>query len=199
MVQSAQAVHSDVIDQIFQWASALGTCGFNSVKIAIWSQPALLILITGMFIGGMAGSTTGGVKINRVTWLCKSIIWRLRSIWIEDRHLQRYFYDGLEINDTVAMRRVGSAALLSILYLVAIISGTLGLLLILGHRYSLYEILFEVISALGGVGLSVGVTSTDLPHAAKTLLVVLMWMGRLEIVGVLVLITSPFIGMLKRR
>ncbi len=143
-------VQESVIDQLFQWTSALGTCGFSSVEIAMWSQPALFILTPGMFIGGMAGSTTDGLKVSRVTWLYKAMLWRLRSFWIKDEHEEQYFYDGEEVEEAVAMRRVGSAALLACLYMVTLVTGTLILFVVLGDRYSLYEILFEATSALGG-------------------------------------------------
>jgi len=47
--------------------------------------------------------------------------------------------------------------------------------------------LLEVASALGNVGLSSGITSPDLPLGGKLTLMVIMWLGRLEIVPVLVL------------
>ena len=199
MIDSLRNIPTATIDQIFQWTSALGTCGFNSIKISTWSQPLIFLLTLGMFIGGMAGSTTGGLKVNRVTWLSKALLWRLRSFWIKDDHIERYFYDGEEVYETVAMRRVGSAALLACLYLTTLVIGTLVLFLVLGDRHSLYEVLFEATSALGGVGLSVGITSTDLSDTAKITLMLLMWMGRLEILAVLVLISSPFISLFHKR
>ena len=199
LLQVVSHSSASFIDQIFQWASALGTCGFNSVKIAVWSQPTIFLLTLGMFVGGMAGSTTGGLKVSRVTWLVKALQWRLKSFWSENTHEQRYQYDGQNVDEDVAMRRVGSAALLACLYLVTLLIGTLVLFLVLGDRYSLYEVLFEATSALGGVGLSVGITSTDMPAMAKGMLMILMWMGRLEILAVLVLILSPFMSMTNSR
>jgi len=199
MVQIVQHTPATVVDQIFQWTSALGTCGFSSVKIVTWSQPALFFLMIGMFIGGLAGSTTGGLKVSRVTWLWKSVGWRLRSFWINDDQQKRYAHNGEDVTEAVAMRRVASAAQLFMLYLVTLATGTLILFMVLGDQYDLYEILFEVTSALGGVGLSAGITSTDLPNVAKLTLMVLMWMGRLEILAVLVLVMSPFMSLLNKQ
>ncbi|WP_454061483.1 TrkH family potassium uptake protein [Candidatus Nitrospira salsa] len=187
------------IDQLFQWASAMGTCGFSSVKIATWAQSVLFILMIGMFIGGMAGSTTGGLKVKRITWLSKSFVWRLQSFWLENRQSTRYRYNGKDMDEASAMRYVGTAALYAFLYIVTLATGTLVLFIALGNQYNLYEILFEAMSALGSVGLSVGVTSTDLPQSAKLTLIGLMWMGRLEIIAVLVLISSSFMCLLNRR
>jgi trk system potassium uptake protein TrkH len=56
--------------------------------------------------------------------------------------------------------------------------------------YSLSDVLFEAASALGSVGLSVGITTPELPWLGKLVLIIFMWMGRLEIIPVLILITE---------
>ena len=66
------------------------------------------------------------------------------------------------------------------------------LALLLYDQYSLLEVMFEATSALGSVGLSVGMSHPDLSWAARLLLSLLMWMGRLEIMSVLVLLGLPF-------
>ncbi|MDX1604569.1 MAG: potassium transporter TrkG [Candidatus Competibacterales bacterium] len=51
------------------------------------------------------------------------------------------------------------------------------------------SVLFEITSALGSVGLPVGITGSELHWAGKRLLMLLMWMGRLEILPVIALRT----------
>jgi Trk-type K+ transport system membrane component len=53
------------------------------------------------------------------------------------------------------------------------------------------DYLFEATSAIGCVGLSVGLTGPELDTAAKLVLTALMWIGRLEVVAVAVLLTTP--------
>ncbi|WP_447962943.1 TrkH family potassium uptake protein [Nitrospira sp. Ecomares 2.1] len=187
------------IDKIFQWTSALGTCGFSSVDLASWSQAALLFLTMGMLTGGMAGSTTGGLKLKRVIWLWKGVRWRLESLWLREDQTAQFRYDGKEVTDRHAMRHVGFAGILAFLYGLTLVTGALLLFLILGDGYILSDILFETASALGSVGLSVGITRPDLPAAAKGTLIFLMWLGRLEIIAVIILLTLPFVRVFRNR
>ena len=69
--------------------------------------------------------------------------------------------------------------------------GTLLLYLSIGDKYEFYEVLFDAASALNNVGLSTGFTNADLPSNAKIVLTLLMWVGRLEIIAVLILLVSP--------
>ncbi len=193
-VEVSRYIPTAFIDRVFQWTSALGTCGFSTVQLTNWTQPALLILTLGMFIGGMSGSTTGGLKLNRVVWLWKAVRWRIETFWLGDGQSARYHYDGEEIADGHAMRQVGFAAILAFLYVMTLVMGPLLFFMILGDRYSLSEILFETASALGSVGLSVGITSPDLPAAAKGAVITL-----LEIIAVIILLTRPFVKLFKRR
>lgn len=56
----------------------------------------------------------------------------------------------------------------------------------------LSQLLFEPSSALGCVGLSNGITSAEMPGAAKYILIPLMWLGRLEIIPILAFLMMPF-------
>ena len=57
-------------------------------------------------------------------------------------------------------------------------------------QYALSDVIFETASALGNVGLSTGISHPDLPWAGKLMLILLMWMGRLEIIPVAILLSS---------
>ncbi|MGV2827356.1 potassium transporter TrkG [Myxosarcina sp. GI1(2024)] len=76
--------------------------------------------------------------------------------------------------------------------------GVLILSTVQSPRYTLGDTIFEAASALGSVGLSTGITHPDLPWLGKLVLIVLMWMGRLEIFPVLLLVSLP-IGLINRR
>lgn len=187
-----------LIDTVFQWVTALGTCGFSSVNLTTWNQPALLLLTSAMFMGGTAGSTVGGLKLNRVTWLVKALAWQLRKLWLPETDDLPYTFNGDTQNSEQVKEHIRSAAVLAFLWLTLVVLGTLFLLLLLAGERGLHEVLFEVTSALSNVGLSVGISSPDLHPLGRLVLIVLMWLGRLEILAVLVLFMAP-LGMRLRR
>ena len=57
---------------------------------------------------------------------------------------------------------------------------------------TLGDVIFEVCSAQGNVGLSTGITSMQMNPVAKVMLIINMWIGRLEIIPIIVLIKSMF-------
>lgn len=185
------------VDSVFQWVSALGTCGFSTANVANWSTTSKLMLGTAMICGGAAGSTVGGLKMSRVAALMKAIIWRFQRVSLQPHQIMRYRLDGKLLTDTEANRRIESAAVLAILWLGLIGLGITVLLHAVPPAYNLEDVFFETASALGSVGLSIGITHPDLSWMGKLVLIVFMWMGRLEIVPVLLLLTYP-LGLLSR-
>ena len=175
---------------VFQWASALGTCGFNTVTVGRWSEGAKLLLSVGMIIGGAAGSTVGGIKLLRAVSLYKAVVWRFQRISLKPHQMMRYELDGKVLSEAEATRRIEAATVLTLLWVGLILIGTFILLQVVLPIYSLSDVIFEVASALGSVGLSTGITHPDLAWLGKLILIVFMWMGRLEIIPVLLLITT---------
>ncbi len=177
------------VDSTFQWASALGTCGFNTVDIGKWSESAKLLLSLAMVVGGATGSTVGGLKIARVISLWKGVQWSFRRIRLQPYELMRYQIHGEVVSEQVAQRQVSSAAVLAFLWVLVLFAGIFILVSIVPpDQYSLSDTIFEAASALGSVGLSVGITGPDLAPVGRLILILFMWMGRLEIIPVLLLI-----------
>lgn len=152
------------LDSVFQWVSALGTCGFSTADLKDWLTVEKLLLTIGMIFGAAAGSTVGGLKLRRVVSLYKAILWRVQRLTLEPHQMMRYKLDG------------------KIIFV---------LLNIVDPKYTLADVIFESASALGSVGLSVGITEPTLPWLGKFILILLMWMGRLEIIPVLLLVSWP--------
>lgn len=124
----------------------LHTAGFNSVELNL-IHPAVVFLMMGfMFIGAAPGGTGGGVKVTTVAVL-------LGAIPTITRGRPRIVFFGRTIPYETVYR---SAAIVVIASTVAM-AGTL--LLLLTHPITLQDCLFEVLSALGTVGLSLGATS----------------------------------------
>ncbi len=141
------------------------TAGFNSVDIGQMTSETWLGIDVLMFIGGGPAGTAGGIKVTTFAVLLFIILTELRgeaAVNIFGKRLSR------------AVHR--EAITIALLSLAAVMSGTAALMLI--TDLDLDVVLFEVVSAFGTVGLSTGITA-DLPDAAKVVLMVLMFLGRL--------------------
>jgi trk system potassium uptake protein TrkH len=161
--------------------SAQTTSGFSSIPLTQLDSGSKLILIFSMLIGGGAGSTAGGLKLLRVliaASVLRLIILRTclpRHAVIEPRVAGRRLQDD----------EIQGALLLIVLFVVVI---ALSWLPFVAWGYSPLDSLFEVVSATGTVGLSVGLTHASLPTLLKGILCADMLLGRLEIIAWLILL-----------
>lgn len=175
-------------ENAFQGVSALCTVGFQTAALAEWSDGAKLLLVLAMSIGGAAGSTAGGIKLARVYALAKSVQWRFRSLGLGHHEILRHDLDGRGVSRDQAMRTVEAAAVLAVAWIATHAVATLVLLHVVPAGMTLGDVMLEAASAQGNVGLSTGITSAALPATGKLVLMGLMWMGRLEILPVLILV-----------
>lgn len=144
------------------------TAGFNAIDIGALSVEALNLHYLLMFIGGGSAGTAGGVKVTTFFVL-------LLIVWSEVRGNPDVEFRG---------RRIASSAQRQALTILVLSAGAIviGTLLILPMTPLPYEkVLFEVISAFATVGLSTGITA-ELPVSAQSVLIVLMFAGRVGIV-----------------
>ena len=179
------------VDVLFQVASALGTCGLNTIELSAWHMSPLFLLIILMLMGGNAGSTAGGIKTERVAWFSKGV-WRgIKQAWLPEEQKALVSFDDETKQPHVTERNIQQAASIFFLWVVTLTVGTLSLSLLVGEQYAFEQVLFDTASALSNVGLDSGLTGPDLPNGAKLLLTALMWVGRLEIMAVVILLLSP--------
>jgi trk system potassium uptake protein TrkH len=162
----------------FNVISALTTTGFSTVSYNDWPDFAYLVMIVLMIIGGGIGSTAGGIKLGRINILVKQIFWSARRKFMPERM----------VNKPAVYRPEGKTAITNELYLessnyaltfIALVVVGTSILTLTG--YGLKEAFFEFSSALGTVGLSVGVTGINTPALALWTMTVGMFLGRLEI------------------
>lgn len=178
-------------DSGFQFVSALTCSGFNSTEIASWTESAKFLLAIAMIIGGAAGSTAGGIKLFRAILLAKGASWRIkRTISTPHRVFIRKFGDR-SLSDVEALDLIDEAAIVSFIWVVMIVSSFFIMAYLYPHE-TIGNVFFEVCSAQGNTGLSIGLTSMSMDPIAKILLIFNMWIGRLEIIPVIVLIRSIF-------
>ncbi|NJX17351.1 potassium transporter TrkG, partial [Tamlana crocina] len=87
---------------------------------------------------------------------------------------------------------IQQAANILFLWVITLTLGTFFLSFMVGEEYTFYQILFDATSALSNVGLSTGVTGAGMPENAKYIISLMMWLGRLEIMAIVILLISPF-------
>lgn len=177
-------------DSLFQWSSALTTTGFSSTDLRSWSVTTHLLLTLAMFIGGSAGATASGIKLIRLVYLYKGVIWGFRRITLRPHQVMRYEVGGKALSEEEAEHMVESAGVLAMLWMVLIAVGVFVLLHVVPDQYTLSDVIFEVTSAQSNVGLSLGITSPDLHRVGRLTLIVCMYTGRLEIVPAFILASA---------
>lgn len=153
-----------VLASLFQSVSPR-TAGFNTVDLSALSESGNLLTDVLMLIGGSPGSTAGGIKTTTVAVLFLSAVASAKGRMRVNAFRFSVDRETLRQASSVVMIYL-SLALLSVLTLCAI------------EPFSLKEILFEVCSAVGTVGLSMGITP-QLGAVSRVILILLMYAGRL--------------------
>jgi len=145
-------------------AATLRTAGFNSIDISAMHPPTLSLMLAMMFIGGCPGSTAGGIKTTTAALLLLTVTASLRG------HSTAKVF-GRRIEHTSLVRATAIATLAVLLVAGGVI--LLGLTQSMAWRTAV----FEVVSATGTVGLSIGGTGA-LDGVGKVVIIACMFAGR---------------------
>lgn len=140
------------------------TAGFNTVDLQSLSGPGKVITIMLMLIGGSPGSTAGGMKTTTMAVLVAS------TIAVFQRNEEVHYF-----KRCIAIETVRSAAAIFMMYISLSLLGALIISCI--EKLPIMSCLFETASAIGTVGLSLGIT-TKLGVISKLILISLMYLGR---------------------
>lgn len=140
------------------------TAGFNAMDIAQQSDVTWLVTDFLMFVGGGPAGTAGGVKVTTALVLVFMVITEIRA----GRSVQIL---GSRIGRSV--HRQATTVLVLAFTLVVVSTGAIMAL----TPWGMDQVVYEVVSALGTVGLSTGITQ-HLPIAAQLIIIVLMFFGR---------------------
>ncbi len=176
----------------FNTISITTTTGYASADFGAW-RPALQIMVVGlMFLGGMAGSTAGGIKTFRIGVLYKAAFADLRRL-IHPRGVFVVRFGGKRVNEPV----VEAIQSFFLFYMFLFMASTFALAFIdanLAEGLDLVTAASAVAASIGNIGPGLGQVGpaanyAGLPELAKWLLSGLMIVGRLEIFPVLVLFT----------
>lgn len=142
------------------------TAGFNSVDTAALSNSGKIITMVMMFVGGSPGSTAGGVKTTSVVVLLFYAVAMVLNR--EDINLF-----GRRLSDEVVKKANAVVIINSTLTIIATI-----IIMTLQPLLNFEDVLFEVLSAIGTAGMTVGITR-DLNTISRVIIMILMYCGRL--------------------
>jgi trk system potassium uptake protein TrkH len=161
--------------------TAQTTSGFATLPPAHLDAASKLVLIVAMAVGGGVGSTAGGIKLLRL-WL----LLRVAQLVLRRTAMPAMAVTPLTLRGrAVAAEDLSGALFVVLLFVLTVLASWLPFLL---AGFDPLSALFEVVSAVGTVGLSAGVAGPGLSDGLKAVLCVDMLMGRVEFVALLVLL-----------
>ncbi|MBO5899125.1 MAG: TrkH family potassium uptake protein, partial [Lentisphaeria bacterium] len=161
----------ELLSMVDSWYMSVSGCsaGFNSVDMESISDVALALIMFLMLVGGAPGSTAGGLKISTVA-VAAAAIWSTiagnRKTIVFKRHIP---------TDNV-MRAFAVITLFAILVVIGSVAVKLSAP---DENLSLGRLLFEAVSAICTVGLSIGDTSVRMETFGRIISMVLMYIGRI--------------------
>ncbi len=174
---------------VFQVVSITTTTGFATTDFNLWVDSAKIVLLAVMFIGGCAGSTSGGVKVVRFLLLLK---YARRALFksIHPRAVKPVKFNNKAVPDDVMQAIVSFV----VIYLMIFAIST-ALLSLMGM--DLISSITASIATLGNIGPGFGLVGPMsnfdvVPFVGKLILITNMWIGRLEVFTVIVILTPEF-------
>ena len=152
-----------ILPSLFQSVTTR-TAGFNTVDLTALREPSIAIMIVLMIIGGSPGSTAGGIKTTTVAVLIANA-----SATFGRKDSAHYFKRRID-NQVVK-----NASTILIMYLILSFTGAIAISTV--EKMPFLNCLFETSSAIGTVGLTLGLTP-ELSLFSQLILIVLMFCGR---------------------
>ncbi|MCF6280585.1 MAG: TrkH family potassium uptake protein [Flavobacteriaceae bacterium] len=173
----------------FQVIAILTTTGFVTADFTMWNSFATMIIFSLFFIGGSAGSTSGGVKIVRHIMMIKSSLLELKKL-LHPSAIIPIRYGGKAVHQSIIFNILSFFVLYMLIFILSAITLTF-----LGLDFT--SAIGAAASSLGNIGPAIGSISpvdnyAHLSNAAKWFCTLLMLIGRLELFTVLILLTPYF-------
>jgi trk system potassium uptake protein TrkH len=183
---AGQGLETSIRHSVFQAVSLVTTTGYVTADYEQWAVGAQLLLLLLMFVGGMAGSTGGGMKAARVQVLVKHMFTEMKKS-LNPRAVILTRVGRRVLKEDVLLRIVA----FMVLYVLVFVAGCLALSFL---GFDLVTAVGAAAATLGNIGPGLGdVGAVDnygwMSGTAKMLLTFLMVVGRLELFTVLLLLS----------
>jgi trk system potassium uptake protein len=173
----------------FQVVSIFTTTGYATADYELWPPMSQIILLLCMFVGGSAGSTSGGMKCLRIL-LCFKYSYKELFGLIHPRAVSHIKIGGKTVPEEVMRSVLGFLALYMALFAISAV-------LLAGIGVDFVTALGAVAAAIGNIGPGFGMVGpvdnfSQIPYLGKWLLAWLMLLGRLEIYTLIILVVPEF-------
>ena len=178
-----------LLDATFQSAAIISSTGFGTASLMALSTATQVVVIAVMFVGGSVGSTSGGLKVFRLKALVELMKTRIRSYSLPETAINEVKIDG-EILDKSAIRTI---SVLFFVWAAVVFLGTVSVLALDGVTFE--AALSGAVSSAGNMGpvfLS-GEEMAGLSWISKSIWMVLMLAGRLEMLPLLAIFNRSFL------
>jgi len=161
---------------------SLATCGgfaFSPISIInTWGEFVKMFFVAIVIIGGASGSTAGGIKLSRFIIFIKGIYWKIKESILPEKSYFKRSYAGTNISIN-QLKEINQFILLWLIFI------GIGVLVLTFYGYPLADSFFEVASAQSNAGISTGITEVGMPIGVEIMLIINMFVGRLEIIPIL--------------
>ena len=180
---------------VFQTVSLMTTTGYASADYNEWTFLSAMLLVALMFASASAGSTSGSIKLARHVLIGRMLRREL------DQTIHPELITPIRFNGAIVDERALRAVIVFVLLYVGVWAAGAGLIALDGAQAGTSVSAFDVIAAsattLGGVGPGFGFAGPmgsfePFSDVSKVIMIVLMWLGRLEIIPVAVLLTRAY-------
>ncbi len=176
-------------NSIFSVVSMGTSAGMSNTDLSLFPAECITILLMVGLIGASSGSTSGGIKIGRL-----NVIYQFMKVTvsktIHPSAVKDVRVDGQILSHTAVL----SAFSILMLFIITLIAGSIAIMMCGYHIVDAVNIAIAMISNLGTTFLNFGANGSfcDINEPAKIIMMLLMWIGRLEILTAIVFISPTF-------
>jgi trk system potassium uptake protein TrkH len=188
-ILSVEPIEKAIRDSLFQVVSIITTTGYITANYMLWPGVLWFIIFMLMFVGGMAGSTGGGIKVVRQLLLFKNSTLELKRL-IHPHAIIPVRLSGKAVSGDIIYKIMA----FFLIYMIIFVFGTL-FMSILGLDFE--SAIGSTVATLGNIGPGIGMVGPDgnyaeIPIIGKWFLSFLMLLGRLELFTILILFSKAF-------
>ncbi|NLL95076.1 MAG: TrkH family potassium uptake protein [Thermoplasmatales archaeon] len=176
-------------DVSFNVVSMATSTGYGSSDYTTWTHGAVVLLFVAVFVGSSAGSTGGGVKISRIIIVATYVRNGLRKL-VHPHGVFDVKYSGSSLDEGT----VNATVTIFIMFMVTAVVGTMVVML---HGIPINEAITTTVACLADTGPATGSFGPlsgygGAPASLKFFYSLLMWVGRLEVMAAIALLTPGF-------